>query len=547
MTKLMFKLSPVAAAILGVAFSTPSFAGQPVVYDNGVKLDWKATTTYTLATRLKSPDSRLAFDGDGNSISDGDNNFKKGALTNNRIGLLLEGKLSKDRSGLVLSASTFYDDVYHSDTDNKGPFLHTANAPGTFSSDTRRYHGGYSRILDAYGYTSFGVGDGDATVRLGRHVVSWGESLFFPSISLAQGPVDGSKSDIPGTETKDLLLPEDQASLIYRPTPDWSLMAHVQYGFHPIVGNAPGSFLSSSDASGPGNSCLDVYYPNGTGGYDCAFGVRQRDDKPGNTGQWGVGTRYRVTEETEVGLYYLNYHDRIALPEVNVFADSDALGGGTYRNRYFDNVKLIGATLSTTLGMATLATEVSYKKGAPELVDAIIDPESGYGIATPSRANVLQTSINSFINFGRSEFADGALLLADVSYTDIRSVKKIKAPGVEALGPAADYFPASNKLSMSGYSLAFATSLYLNYDGVFKGWDLTVPISYSQQLKGRTLLSSGGQGYRSVSIGAEMTYNQNLSFELTYLDFLGKPSLDLKTERSLTDRDQLSLVVKYNF
>ena len=44
-----------------------------------------------------------------------------------------------------------------------------------------------------------------------------------------------------------------------------------------------------------------------------------------------------------------------------------------------------------------------------------------------------------------------------------------------------------------------------------------------------------------------MTYNQNLSFELTYLDFLGKPSLDLKTERSLTDRDQLSLVVKYNF
>jgi len=541
MTKPMFKLSPVAAAVLGVVFSSPSFGGEAIVFDNGAKLDWKAATTYTLATRLKSPDP-LLLEVDGNS------NFKKGALTANRLALLLEGKLSKDRSGFVLSASTFYDDVYHGKTDFRGDALGTANAPGTFSSDARRYHGGYSRILDAYGYTSFGVGDGDATVRLGKHVVSWGEALFFPAISLAQGPVDGSKSSIPGTETKDLLLPEDQLSLIYRPTPNWSLMAHVQYGWHPIITNAPGSFLNTSNQSGPGNSCLDRYYPNGSGGYSCSFGARQGDDRPGDTGQWGVGTRYRVTEETELGLYYLNYHDRIALPEVNVFADSDALGGGTYRNRYFDNVKLIGASLSTTLGMATLAGEVAYRRGAPELVDTVVNPASGASIPTPSRANTLQTSINSFINFGRSSFADGALLLAEVSYIDVRSVKKIKAPGVEALGAMADYFPASNKLSMAGHGLGFSTSLYLNYDGVLPGWDLKVPISYAHQLSGRTLLGpAGGQGERSFSIGAGMTYNQNLSFELTYLDFLGNANLDMRREKALTDRDQLSLVVKYNF
>ena len=49
------------------------------------------------------------------------------------------------------------------------------------------------------------------------------------------------------------------------------------------------------------------------------------------------------------------------------------------------------------------------------------------------------------------------------------------------------------------------------------------------------------------SIGAAMTYNQNLSFELTYLDFLGNANLDMRREKALTDRDQLSLVVKYNF
>ena len=58
---------------------------------------------------------------------------------------------------------------------------------------------------------------------------------------------------------------------------------------------------------------------------------------------------------------------------------------------------------------------------------------------------------------------------------------------------------------------------------------------------------AGGQGERSFSIGAAMTYNQNLSFELTYLDFLGNANLDMRREKALTDRDQLSLVVKYSF
>lgn len=546
MNKLTFRLSPITAAVIGALLASPALGGDTIVFDNGARFDWKGTATYTVATRLRSADPAL-LEVDGTGI-DGNNNFDKGALTANRLALLFEGKFSKDRSGFVLSGSTFYDDVYHHGTDSKRPYLNTSDAPGTFSGAAKRYHGGYSRILDAYAYTSFGVGDGDATVRAGRHVVSWGESLFFPAISLAQGPVDGTKSDIPGTETKDLLLPEDQVSMIYRPTPEWTLMAHAQYGWHPTVSAAPGSFLNSGDTSGPGNECLGPVIPTGTGGYACSFGARQSDDRPGDTGQWGVGTRYRVSEETEVGLYYLNYHDRVGLPEIDVFAASDALEGGAYRNRYFDNVKLIGASFSTTLGLATLAGEMAYKRGAPELVDTVVDPESGTALPTPTRANVLQTSVNSFINLGRSDFADGALLLAEVSYIDVRSVKKIKARGVESLGAIAEYFPASNKLSMSGHGLGISTSLILTYDGVFSGWDLEVPISYSHQLSGRTLMGPvGGEGDRRVSVGAALTYNQNLSFEINYLDFLGNASTDIKTERLLTDRDQLSLVVKYNF
>ena len=35
--------------------------------------------------------------------------------------------------------------------------------------------------------------------------------------------------------------------------------------------------------------------------------------------------------------------------------------------------------------------------------------------------------------------------------------------------------------------------------------------------------------------------------KLPYLDFLGKANLDMRKEKALTDRDQLSLVVKYSF
>jgi hypothetical protein len=88
----------------------------------------------------------------------------------------------------------------------------------------------------------------------------------------------------------------------------------------------------------------------------------------------------------------------------------------------------------------------------------------------------------------------------------------------------------------------------LGYPGIFESWDLSVPISYSQQIHGRTLVGGvGGQGDKRVSIGATFTYKSNLQIGLTYLGFLGSPDLSATSNRLLTDRDQLSLVMKYAF
>ncbi len=574
--KFRTKRAPVAAAValaMG-GMVTPALAGEPIEFGDGYKLDWRLTGTYTLSRRMKDADPLLSSRVTNSGANDGDNNFNKGALTANRLAALFEGNLSKGQSGFALSASSFYDAAYRRGNDNN-PAAGNPNGVNhpppfdQFTDEARRYHGGYSRILDAYGYSGFSLGgDSSATVRLGRHVVNWGEANFFPNMALAQGPFDGTKTGIPGTETKDSVLPEDQISASIAVTPRWTLLAQWQFGFHPTIAPAPGSFLNSSDGVGPGGNCLGPYAsipavaPAGFAGFNgCSFGVRGTDIKPSKTGQWGIGTRFRVTSETEVGLYYLNYSDRTPLPEINAFTPGTPIppalqpafggitqiGNGSYRVRYFDDVKLLGTTVSTVLGSVAATGELTYKQGAPVLVNTVVNPASGATIPNPTRGDIIQANVGFFANISRTALWDSLTLLGEVSAINVGKVDARQAPGVEALGAAAAFFPASDKVSFqTRNALALSITAVPAYPGIFEGWDLSVPISYSRQIKGRTLVGGvGGEGDSRYSLGATLTRRGNFSIGLSYLGFLGSASTDLKANRLLTDRDQLSLILKY--
>lgn len=540
--KLNKKMKPIALAVIGMGSVGSVMAFDTIEFDSGMVFESRLTTTYTLSTRLEDQDSLLAANAAGN---DGNNNFDKGALTSNRLSLLLDTHLKKGSSGFILSASSFYDDVYHQGNDNSAAtYPNKTGAADRFSSKTRHYHGGYSRILDAYGYTSFDIGEqGRATVRLGKHVVSWGETLFIPGISGAQGPADGTKAGIPGTEVKDQLLPEDQVSMLYEVNDKLSLMAHVQYNWHKTLVNAPGSFMSTSDIVGPGASCLGYMT---IGGQRVCTTPRAKDDTPGKTGQWGVGAKYRVTDETEIGLIYLNYHDRAPMVDINYFDPA----GPNFRHRYFDNIKMLGATFSTTFGIATLGGEISYRKDAPALVNTQANLGGQFRtLPTATKADVLQMNVNTFINLGRTFLAPQANFLAELAYTDVRGAEARRVPGATAITNQFGLTPESDDLNFGSHGLAFASTLALTYPGIIENWELGVPISYSRQLKGRTLQGNlgMGEGDHRMSIGATMTYRRNLQIGLTYLGYFGEADLDPVKNRQLTDRDQLSLVVKYTF
>jgi len=544
--KLHKKMKPVALAVIGMGVMAPAAAFNTIEFDNGATLESRINSTYTMSTRIESRDPLLASQQFNTNGNDGNNNFDRGDLTANRLSLLLDAHLKKGSSGFVLSASTFYDDVYHGSNANSSATSPNklSGAPNEFSSATKRYHGGYSRILDAYGYTAFDIGEqGRATLRLGKHVVSWGEALFFPGISLAQGPADGTKTGVPGTEVKDQLLPEDQFSLQYEVNDKWSLLGHVQYNWHETIAPAVGSYLSTSDVTGPGAECQKRWIPALNNAVCVAS--RAADDRASKTGQWGIGSRYRVTDETEVGLYYLNYHDRT--PNV----DTKFIGTPSYTIRYQEDVKLLGATLSTTFGVATLGMEVSYKKDAPALVKTTL---SGAIIPTATTADILQTNINTFINLGRTWLAPQSQFLAELAYVDVRNPTARRVPGANAVTNGFGLTPENDDLFFGSHGLAFQGLLSSTYPGIVENWELGTTVAYARQLQGRTLLGGvGGEGDHRLSVGATMTYKRNFQVGLTYLGYLGSANParigidDIKSYRPLTDRDQLSLTMKYSF
>jgi hypothetical protein len=442
-------ITPHAIALAAAMVAAgPAAALEQIEFGPGIKLDARANFTYTLGQRVKQQDALLARTV---GINDGNNNFDRGALTANRLGALVDAKLSYGDSGFVYSGSIFYDGAYHGINDNNpgngfpGPgfnpnSVNTAPPFNQFTSQTEYYQGGYGRNLDVYAYTSFDIDEARATVRLGRHVVNWGEALFFPSIGLAQGPADGTKVGIPGTETKDQLLPESQISAAIEVTPRWTLLAQLQFQFHKTFAPSVGSYLSTSDAVGQGAICLGPWAKlpaaGGFGGFTgCSFGVRQADTTPDNFGQWGIGTRYRVTDETEVGVYYLNYKDRTPLPVVNLFAPGvptpfpgvAQIGNGTYSVNYFDDVHLIGATYSTTLGVATVTGELSYKDNAPVLVNALLPAGQGFAevAGVPSRGKITQLNIGTFINAGNTPIARSTQVLAEISTVYVGEIDKV--------------------------------------------------------------------------------------------------------------------------
>ena len=173
-----------------------------------------------------------------------------------------------------------------------------------------------AEFLDMYARAKFTVGAGlPMDVRIGRQVLSLGESTFIPNGVNVVNSADLSKLRTPGAELKEALLPVNmvKASIGVTPTvtsePFW-LLEFRRNELEPA-----GTYFSTNDFATRGGS--QVLLGFGTLADTGTLGAipRDKDREGSNFNQYGVATRVLAPglNNTEFGFYYARYNSRSPL------------------------------------------------------------------------------------------------------------------------------------------------------------------------------------------------------------------------------------------
>src|SRR5690606_22269859 len=195
-------------------------------------------------------------------------------------------------------------------------------------SDSNRKEAAQSsgaEILDAFLYHNYYVGDLPGTVRIGRQVVSWGESTFIGNSINSINPLDAAAFRRPGAEIKEGLIPVNMLYVSQSLSDRLSMEAFYQLEWDQTIADNCGTFFSGMDVVQDGCTDFDVSTNAiaGTGLDQIAAGAglgytvteegirvpRGGDRDARDSGQFGLALRW-LGDTTEYGLYFMNYHSR---------------------------------------------------------------------------------------------------------------------------------------------------------------------------------------------------------------------------------------------
>lgn len=396
--------STLAAPAFGVSFNIGEIEGQ---------LDSNLSVGASWSTA--NPDKDLIDVNNGGrglsqAYDDGRLNFKKGETFSKIFKGIHDLELKYGDTGVFVRGKYWYDFELKDESRQFKDIDDSNRKEGAQASG--------AEILDAFVYHNYDIADQPGSVRLGKQVVSWGESTFIQNGINSINPVDVSAFRRPGAEIKEGLIPVNMFYVSQSLTENLSAEAFYQLEWDQTVADNCGTFFSQADvvADGCDNNLNVLRNPgaqlavlNGNiRGLNAAFGrnvnqisatsegiiVPRRPDRDADDdGQWGLAFRYMFEPlDTEFGAYFMNYHSRApifsgAAPSANAIATANQiatgalLGGaaaaagagaavlaanGGYFMEYPEDIKLYGLSFSTTLPTGTAwQGEISYRPNAP--------------------------------------------------------------------------------------------------------------------------------------------------------------------------------------
>ncbi|CAM5503762.1 hypothetical protein SSTU70S_01344 [Stutzerimonas stutzeri] len=377
-------------------------------------------------------------------------------------------------------------------------------------SDSNRKEAAQSsgaEILDAFLYHNYYLGELPGTVRVGRQVVSWGESTFIGNSINSINPLDAAAFRRPGAEIKEGLIPVNMLYVSQSLTDRLSMEAFYQLEWDQTIVDNCGTFFSGADVAADG--CDTNYHILGPFNAAQMAGLRAAgltvvdeglmvprggDRDARDSGQFGVALRW-LGDSTEYGAYFMNYHSRtpnLSMQNTNsrtvisraltafgagqvTTAQALLLGNGQYFLEYPEDIRLYGLSFSTTLPTGTAwSGEFSYRPNQPiqinttdmtgRLATSFVDAFFGGGaLAAIGRAGAvsngynrkevtqLQTTFTHF--FDQVLGAERVTVVGEIGYTHVGGLesKRDVRYGRDAIFGSPAGSQASNQLSEAMY------------------------------------------------------------------------------------------------
>ncbi len=533
-----------------------------------------------------------------NTGDDGNLNFQKGDTFSTIVKGVHDFDLKKDNYGFFSRVKWFYDytlskkDVFHGHEP-------TGNARNQRLEDSG-FHP-YARfdgidLLDAFAYINTDVGGKPLDLRLGKQVISWGESTFILSPIAGLNTIDVSAFRRPGAELKEGFTPSEMLYANYGLTDNTSLEGFVQLKWRKTVPEGCGTYFSTSDFVADGCDRLafnanpvapGVFLPDQTQLGAGVFVKRVEDRQPDDGGQFGLALRsYFESLDAELGAYAMQYHSRLPLASLskgNLGTTPTAPTAGTtfgptassgYVIDYPEDLQVFGASFATNVGGWAWSGEVSMAKDLPIQINANDLLAAGLTNGAPGSApSAVATRINSapdntivngfdrfdvtqiqntFIKtFDRALGSSQVVFVGEVAAIFVEDLPEVTASNATSgtrYGRAAVFGSAPASGDKNGFVTEFAWGYRLRtqatYRDVFLGTDLIPSIVWSHDVDGYSPEpgQAFNEGRQSVGLGLGFEFDANTRASINYTTFTNAADYDV-----LRDRDFITLSASYSF